>query len=176
MSALIAGAIGTYGILSHNGQTRLVTTGLPEQPGYYLKDAILTITQPDGSQRLRLIAEEIHENTTDGSYAAREVRVDYALPATPAWTLRAQRAAVPAGLETVEFSGNVEVRAQDTSRVAVIRSESLKLDTTTNIVHTVEPVEIEFAGQRLNATGLTADLREERLQLESNVYGRFQPP
>ena len=32
----------------------------------------------------------------------------------------------------------------------------------------------EFGGQRLNATGLTADLRAGRVQLESGVHGQFQ--
>lgn len=176
MTALIAGAIGSYGILNQERDHRPATDDRAELPGHYLKDAVLTVTHPDGTPRLRLVAEEIRENVADGGYMARSVNADYAVPNAAAWTLRSDRADVPPGLATVGFQGNVEVRGADTGRRAVIRTDVLELDTVRNVVRTPASVEVEFAGQRLTATGLTADLRDERLQLESEVHGSFLAP
>lgn len=174
MTALIAAAIASYGVLNHDSGTAFVADERPVLPGYYLKDAILTVTQPDGSTRLRLVAGRIQENVADQSYSAEEVRVNYlALPGQP-WTLRSDRARVPSTLTTVDFTGNVQVRSEQNGREGVILTESLTLDTANDTARTRQPVAIEFGGQRINATGLTADLRGGRLQLESRVNGQFQ--
>jgi lipopolysaccharide export system protein LptC len=174
MTGLIAAAIASYGILSRNTDDASPVGERPAQPGYYLKEAILTITQPDGSPRIKLVAARIEEQPADDSYAATQVRVDYlALPNRP-WSLNADRAHVPMDLKTVEFSGNVEVRSEQSERGGVIRTESLTLETATNIARTKAPVQIELGNQRLNATGMIADLKGERLQLESGINGRFQ--
>lgn len=174
MTGLVAAAIASYGILNRGQEAPFVSQERPVQPGYYLKDAILTTSRPDGKPRLRLVAEQIRENVARNSYVARTVRVNYLeIPGQP-WALRSDQADAPAGLETVEFSGHVELRSDKSGRTGIIRTESLNLDTRTNVAHTSAPVEIEFGGQRLNATGLKADLRSGRLQLESTVHGQFQ--
>ncbi len=174
MTALIAAAIATYGVLNHDADSGIVAGEQPVLPGYYLKDAILTITQPDGSTRLRLVAGRIQENVADQSYSAEDVRVNYlALPGQP-WTLRSDRAQVPSTLKTVDFTGNVQVRSEQNGRDGVILTEALTLDTTNDTARTRQPVAIEFGGQRVNATGMNADLRGGRLQLESSVNGQFR--
>ncbi|MEY4932573.1 MAG: hypothetical protein RLZZ403_893 [Pseudomonadota bacterium] len=174
MTGLIAAAIASYGVLVRSPDSEVTSAERPAQPGYYLKDATLTITQPDGSERMKLVADRIEENVADKSYAVQGVRMDYrAAPGGP-WTLRADTAAVPADLATVEFNGNVEVRGGETAESGVIRTAALTLNMKDNVAHTAQPVTIEFAGQRLNATGLRADLERETLQLESGVNGRFE--
>lgn len=174
MTGLIAAAIASYGVLIHSPDSDVAPAERPEQPGYYLTGATLTITQPDGSERMKLVADRIEERVADKSYAVQGVHMDYrAAPGGP-WTLRADTAAVPADLATVEFNGNVEVRGGESAQSGVIRTAALTLDMTHNVAHTAHPVTIEFAGQRLNATGLRADLKQETLQLESGVNGRFE--
>ncbi len=174
MLGLIAAAIATYGVLVGNPDEDSVSRERRVQPGYYLKDAILTITQPDGSPRIKLIAKRIDEQVADKSYGAEGVRVDYLAVTGKPWSLTSDHAAVPADLLTVVFNGNVEVRSLQTEQGGVIRTESLALDTRTNVATTDQPVEIEFAGHHLHATGLRADMKNERLELESAVNGNFQ--
>jgi LPS export ABC transporter protein LptC len=174
LTGLIAAAIASYGILLRSPENNVVSNERPVQPGYYLKDAVLTITQPDGRQRLKLVAERIDERILDKSFAVQGVSMDYSANPGRPWTLRADSAAVPADLQSAELSGHVEVRGGQAEREGVIRTEFLMLDMQTNVASTSAPVEIEFAGQRLNATGLKADLNSETLQLESGVNGRFQ--
>lgn len=174
MTGLIAAAIGSYGILNHDQATDDTGVERASLPGYYLEDAILTVTEPDGSTRLQLVAARIEEEVATRSYGAEEVQVDYlALPGQP-WTLTADRAHVPASLKVVEMTGNVQIRGEQNGRTGVVLTESLTLDTATNIARTRAPVAIEFGGQRLNGTGMRADLRAGRLQLESRVNGQFR--
>lgn len=174
MTGLVAAAIGSYGILNHDPVSDEAAVEQASLPGYYLEDAILTVTEPDGSTRLRLVAARIEEEVATRSYGAEEVKVDYlALPGRP-WTLSADRAHVPASLTTVEMTGNVQVRGEQNGRTGVVLTESLTLDTATDTARTRAPVAIEFGGQRLNGTGMRADLRAGRLQLESGVNGQFR--
>lgn len=176
MTGLVAAAVGSYGVLNHDPAGDEASVERTSLPGYYLRDAILTVTGPDGSTRLRLVAARIEEEVASRSYDATGVKVDYlALPGRT-WTLDADRAHVPNSLTTVELTGNVRVRGEQNGRAGVILTESLTLDTAKDIARTRAPVTIAFAGQRLNATGLNVDLRRERLQLESRVHGQFQQP
>jgi len=174
MTGLIAAAIASYGVLVHSPDTALAPEDRPEQPGYYVNGATLTITHPDGSERMKLVADRIEEHVADRSYAVQGVRMDYKTAPGGPWTLRADKAAVPADIESVEFTGNVEVRGGEAGDSGVIRTSALTLDLKGNIARTQAPVTIEFAGQRLNATGLRADLGNQTLQLLSAVNGRFE--
>jgi lipopolysaccharide export system protein LptC len=49
------------------------------------------------------------------------------------------------------------------------------LNTNTNIASTRDRVDIEWGSRRLSTMGLVADLKAEKLQLESAVHGRFVP-
>jgi LPS export ABC transporter protein LptC len=174
MTGLIAAAIASYGVLIRSPDGEVPSAERPVQPGYYLTGATLTITHPDGSERMKLIADRIEEHVADKSYAVQGVHMDYRTAPGGPWTLSADTAAVPADLATVEFNGNVEVRGGAAKESGVIRTAALTLDMTHNVAHTARPVTIEFAGQRLNATGLRADLTHESLLLESGVNGRFE--
>jgi len=174
MTALIAAAVASYGVLNRSPDGALVPDERMEQPGYYLRNAVLTVTQPDGSERMRLVADRIDEQVVDRSYAATGVRVDYTVSNDKPWTLRADAAHVPADLKIVVFSGNVTVSSEQGPRMGIIRTETLTLDTEANRASTPASVAIEFAGQQLHATGLEADLSSQRLKLESGVNGRFQ--
>ena len=174
MTGLIAAAIGSYGVLIRSPDSEVASAERPVQPGYYLTGATLTITQPDGSERMQLVADRIEEHVADKGYAVQGVRMNYHVAPGGPWTLRADTAAVPADLATVEFNGHVEVRGGESAAAGVIHTAALTLDMTHNVAHTALPVTIEFAGQRLNATGLRADLKQETLQLQSGVNGRFE--
>jgi LPS export ABC transporter protein LptC len=174
MTGLIAAAIGSYGVLVRSPDVASTSAERPEQPGYYVNEATLTVTRPDGSERMKLVADRIEEHGADKGYLVQGVSMDYPVASGGPWTLRADAATVPQDLATVEFTGNVEVRGGATADSGVIRTAALTLDLKGNTAQTAHPVAIEFAGQRLNATGLRADLDKQTLQLESSVNGRFE--
>lgn len=173
-TALIAAAVATYGILIRDPAPDTRATERPAQPGYYLKDAVITYTQPNGEPRMRFIASLMQQNPLDDSIVAERVRMEYlAIPDQP-WIMTADQGRAPADLVNIAFSGNVVVRSDAGIRSATIRTTRLSVNTRTNVASTSAPVEIEVAGNRLNATGLRADLRAERLQLQSAIHGTFE--
>jgi lipopolysaccharide export system protein LptC len=52
-------------------------------------------------------------------------------------------------------------------------TERLDVDTLEQIVTTPAPVTVLWAGERLESRGLWANLKEQRLRLETNVHGLF---
>ena len=76
----------------------------------------------------------------------------------------------------MRLAGNVHVFGllPGTNDPAQIISEHLAYDTKTQIVSTKDPVTLLMSGRELNATGLEANLKERRLQLESAGHGTFR--
>ena len=60
-----------------------------------------------------------------------------------------------------------------TAERADITSNSLAFDTNEQIVATREPVTLVMSGRTLDANGMVANLKERRVQLESDVHGSF---
>ena len=56
---------------------------------------------------------------------------------------------------------------------AVVRTERMQLDTVANVATSRERVDIVWGERRLSTIGLKADLKAEKLKLESSVHGRF---
>ena len=61
LAALLAALVVGYGALIERNPSPAAIDTRAEQPGYYLKDAVITQTQQDGSSSLRLIANRIEQ-------------------------------------------------------------------------------------------------------------------
>jgi LPS export ABC transporter protein LptC len=142
--------------------------------GYYLKDAVITDTTPEGNPRARIAAENIEQNPADNSVQMQTVRVDYLALATQPWTLTSEQAYVPSESKTITFSGDVTLRGSGKDAGAVIRTRTLSLDTEKQIAKTRDDVTIALGSREILSHGLTADLKTEKLKLESS-HGRFVP-
>ena len=74
----------------------------------------------------------------------------------------------------IELSGNVVAATREAdSPAATIRTDYLEFDPGTNVAATDRKVVIEYAGSTVHATGLRAMLRQDRLELLSNVTGQY---
>ena len=96
LAALLAALVIGYG-------------ALPEQPGYYLQDAVITQTHQDGSVSLRLIANRIEQQRRDDSISLDTVRVNYFQASSGQspqreWLLNARKGFVPANFRVVSWS------------------------------------------------------------------------
>jgi lipopolysaccharide export system protein LptC len=58
---------------------------------------------------------------------------------------------------------------------AAVATERLEIDTATHIARSRVLVDLALGPQRVSAVGMVAYLLEERLQLQSEVHGRFLP-
>ena len=86
-------------------------------------------------------------------------------------------AVAPLDQSYIELSGGVTITTvgRKPSETLVIRTAELKLEPEERVAKTESRVQIELGRKQLNATGMVAHLDEERLELTSNVNGKFNP-
>jgi LPS export ABC transporter protein LptC len=180
LAAALAAIVIGYGAFIDSDSTPTMSNELPEQPGYYLKDAIILRTREDGSPSIELIAREIEQrlNRNDGGEAINldSVRVNYFGTTDWQWELTAQSGQVPPNSRIVHLDGNVELRslasdAPDT----FLRTDELAIDTEKSVAYsTRSPVQVRFGSHSMVVKNLRADLKTEKVRLEA-VNGRFDP-
>lgn len=156
----------------------------PPQPGYFMTDAQVLQTGPDGTPLYRVNADRIRQDPSARMIHLEDLRLEYRTRAQEGegrtWTLTAREGLIPETDERtpgpIQLQGEVEVIGQppdESTPPATIRTEQLLVDLKSEIVHTQEEVQMVWGDRTLNARGLTADLKAERVQLESAVHGRI---
>src|SRR5262245_43624692 len=110
LAALLAAVVIVYGALNGRNSSPVTTSETPPQPGYYLKDAVITETKADGSMGMQLIAQRIQQQPKDDTITMNTVRVHYYQSTEKPWALSAQRGSVPANSRVVHLEGDVELR------------------------------------------------------------------
>ncbi len=172
LTAVLAAALVSYGAFI--GSERGSETAVPPAPplGYYLKDAVITDTTVSGAARLKIGARLIEQNPADNSVKMQQVRVDYLADAGSPWTLTSDSGFLPAQSKTITFSGNVTLRGETWQQDAVVRTKTLSLETEKQIASTRDDVTIAVGKHNIVSKGLQADLKTQKLKLESS-HGRF---
>ena len=152
------------------------------QPGYFMTDASLVQTGPDGLPMYRMRADRIQQNPETLTVRLRHLELDYRVtqPGAPAqqWTLTARQGDMPQNASRIDLSGNVEIIGQPPGADAPpvrVRTQKLTIDTEANVASTADRIEILWGNRSASAVGLTADLRTHRIQLKSSVHARFTP-
>ena len=146
-------------------------------PGYYLKNAILTDYDAEGAPSIRIEAERIDQIAHGNEVALYNVRVNYDAPSGQNWILVGDTAHVQPGGKIIDVAGNVRLQGENpgTEGTAVIRTDVLSYNVPESIATTKSDVRIDYAGHILTARGLSANLKERTMRLESKVNGRFIP-
>lgn len=174
----VLGALAvTYAVLTHDDTRSTPADTRAPQPGYYLQDAVIVETGPDGKPRVKLAARAIAQNAMDNSIGLTDVRVDYTGDTDKHWLLTAQKGYVPPDSQSIDFAGDVQIQDVTTQKESTPRAttDHLELDMRKNVARTDAPVQIMFGPHELSARGLWADLKGETLRLESQVNGHFVP-
>jgi len=156
-----------------------------EQPdmGYSADDARVVQTSADGSPLYTLTAERMtRAESGDVQAHALTMRYSERLENDPTgigqlWTLTAREGELPGESSRIRLSGDVLVRGRfpDSPVEAQIRTQALDYDTVSQDLGTKLPVIITWGNQRITARGLSANLKQDSLRLESAVHGRFSP-
>jgi LPS export ABC transporter protein LptC len=143
---------------------------------YYLDTAKLTGTGSDGETLYEVRTDRASHVVADDSIAMDEVAMVYTPDGPQAWNLTANTGRIPADASVIELSGNVKVQSGSGNRAATtITTEQLSLNPATREARTNDEVIVDYDGRLVNATGLEADLKRNRLKLLSNVHGNFAP-
>ena len=145
-------------------------------PGYYLKNAVLTDYDADGKPALRVDAERIDQIDHGTEVALYNIRVNYQA-AGQSWVMVGDMAHVRPGGKVIDVNGNVRLQGENSpsDATAVVHTDVLTYDIPDSIASTKSDVRIDFGGHTLTARGMTANLKERTMRLESKVNGRFQP-
>jgi LPS export ABC transporter protein LptC len=161
---------------SHRTQSQTVAKQA-DLPGYYLKNAVLTDYDLAGNPSIRIEAERIDQVAHGNEVALYNVRVAYQSPNGQSWVMVGDVAHVQPGGKVVDVTGNVRLQGEATGRegAAVIHTDTLSYDVPDAVASTKSDVRIDFAQHTLTARGLTANLKERTMRLESKVNGRFHP-
>ena len=177
LALLIAAAFGSWYLSRKNAAT------LAEQPykdyehhGYYLKAARILGTGPDGSLLYEIDA--VHaEQRSDDRIEFTDVRIVYSPQSNVPWTVDADKATLHPHQERILLEGHVRAFSKRgfSGSDTEIRTQKLELDPYNFIAETNERVQIRIGARSLTATGMLASLHDNRLELKSNVSGKFMP-
>jgi len=154
-----------------------IDTKPADLPGYYLKNAILTDYDLAGNPSIRIEAERIDQIAHGNEVGLYNVRVNYQTPGGQSWVMVGDVAHVQPGGKVIDVTGNVRLQGEAMGRegVAVVHTETLSYDVPDAVASTKSDVRIDFAEHTLTARGLSANLKERTMRLESKVNGRFHP-
>jgi LPS export ABC transporter protein LptC len=143
------------------------------EPGYIANGAQLIETGPDGQPLFRLDAARIEQPSPQGIIVLTEPRLDYQPETGNHWTLVAQRGQLPQDARTAELAGSVHADGKPTGSndVMHIVTEELHLDMNQQLATTPAKVRVDWAGNTLRGRGMSADIRNDRLQLAGDVRG-----
>jgi len=146
-------------------------------PGYYLHGASILGTDDEGRALFRVQAASAEELPRERRLLLNDVAVRYQPEAQVPWVLTASEGHAFLEESYLDFSGGVELTrsGQPDSGPMAIRTASLRLEPGTFDVRTDDPVTLYFGDRRLDAVGLSANLKAGRLALESSIHGEFGP-
>lgn len=146
-------------------------------PGFYLHGAAILGTDEEGRALYRVQAASAEELPGENRLLLSDVAVVYQPEVDVPWVLTAARGEAFQDETYLDFTGEVQLalNRQADSGSIVIRTTWLRLEPESYDVHTDSPVSLFFDGQRLDAVGMNANLKDERWALESGVHGEFSP-
>lgn len=176
-AVLLAAAIGSWYLSRVRGEQDTGERSLdPVHRGFYLKSARILGTGPNGDLLYELRARHAEEQA-DGSIEFTEVRLDYSPEADVPWTVNADSATILPVEQRVQLRGHVRAISSQGSADSdtEIRTQYLELDPQRYVAETDERVQIRIGARSLTATGMLASLNDDRLELKSNVSGKFVP-
>jgi LPS export ABC transporter protein LptC len=174
IAALLAAVFAGYAAMTRRDPSEVISGEAPPQPGYFLRDAIITQTDKSGSPDIRLVAARIDQKSSEEAIRLSTVQVDFLGVTDRKWMLTAQQAFVPSGSRVIEFRGDVLLRPLDNTTNGSLRTNALAFDTDRNVAYSISsPVDIRFGRLAMNVKRFEADLNTEKVKLES-VRGRSE--
>jgi LPS export ABC transporter protein LptC len=177
--AVIALAISTWILSSPARKPAAVSVAeKSDLPGYYLKNAVLTDFDIAGTPGIRVEAERIDQVDHGNEVSLTNVKVDYQAPGGQTWTMVGDTAHVQPGGKVVDVAGHVRLEGAPSASnptPAIMHADTMSYDVPNGIATTKGDVRIDFGKHFQTAHGLTANLKDQTIRLESKVNGRFHP-
>ncbi len=176
-AALLLAAIGSWYMARHLGMPETIETSSNAIPnGYYLRSARILGTGDDG-HLLYEIEADYAEQRDGEDIAFQNVRIRYSDSAQVPWVLNADFATISQNPERLILKGHVRAVSSKgfDGKDTEIRTQYLEFEPEAYRAETDSRVQIRIGARSLTATGMLALLQEDRLELKSNVSGKFVP-
>jgi len=177
IAVLTAGAMGSW-YLARPGRDD--GSNIPSfdaaRRGYYLKSARILGTGTDG-QLLYEIQAEHAEQQDDERVSFTDVRMNYSPQSEVPWSIIADSATIHQDQQRVMLDGHVRAISSEgfSGNDTEIRTQYLEIDPESFVAETDRRVQIRIGARSLTATGMLASLKENKVELKSNVSGKFAP-
>lgn len=145
--------------------------------GYYLKDAVVRVTDQTGRVFYSIRAGRVERPEHEPRLDLEEVHIEYRADDDSSWQVNADYASTPNDYSYVDLRGDVRVvrRAARATDATSIDTDELRFVPDLFLARTDRRVSITIGDNQLSGTGLKADLKANRFELESQVYGEFLP-
>lgn len=152
-------------------------TASADVAGFYMRAASFVAPGPDGQPLYRLIADEMTHAVNSELIEMRDVRVEYSQETGAPWVVTAPRGKVRLDWETLRLDGGVTVmvHAKDREQPIVLITPDVLLEAIDQRASTASAVQFTSGEDFLNAVGMSVDLKDGFVKLESGVNGRFTP-
>ena len=177
VTVLVAAAFGSWWLARQNAATGDGDrTHEYQHRGYYLKAARILGTGPDGGPLYQI--EAVHaEQREDERIEFSDVRIAYTPESEVPWIVDADKATIYPDRERVLLEGHVRAVSQEgfSGDETEIRTQVLELDPENFVAETDERVQIRIGARSLTGEGMLASLNDNRVEIKSNVSGRFVP-
>lgn len=143
---------------------------------YYINDAVFSGLDDDGQIIYRLAAARIEGFEDSRVLNLDDVEIRYAANVDVPWVITAAQARSGGDADYFDLSGVViERTAEQPEARTRIEADALRFEPKRQLASTPGPVRFAIGPSTINAVGLIADLRTERISLESGVYGHVSP-
>jgi lipopolysaccharide export system protein LptC len=175
LTAFLAALAVGYSAFTNRGAAP-VASGVAERPTYFLRNAVITETQTDGSLAMQLSAARIQMTPVSDDLAMETVQVNYHQSPAQQWRLTAERGFKSGASPVVELMGDVQLRPADGDARDVLRADRLAIDTEKEVAYsTSSPVQIRYGPHALTVESFRFDMSAEKLQMKS-IKGKYERP
>ena len=172
---LTACAIGSWYLARPNNQdAESESRANPEHRGYYLEQARILGTGDDGKLLYEIEADHA-EQQEDDRIEFTKVRIRYSPVSEVPWTVDADEATLRKNSPRIVLRGHVRAlsKSENGQDETEILTQYLELDPDRFIAETDQRVQIRIGARSLAATGMLASLRDDKIELKSNVSGKW---
>ena len=144
--------------------------------GYYLKSARILGTAENGDLLYEIEAERA-EQQSDKRIEFTDVHIRYSPDSNIPWTVNADEATLREDNPRIILRGHVRATSVGNTddEETEIRTQYLELDPDRFVAETDQRVQIRVGARSLTATGMLASLKDDRIELKSNIRGKIAP-
>jgi LPS export ABC transporter protein LptC len=170
--AIIGVILGAL-FLGQGGPASTVQTGTgaaTDVPGYSARNAEVTQSGDDGRPEFTVLSPLIRQQTNDDRVQLDQPRMTFVSEENGIWHAQARSGLIQADGSKVDLHGDVKMNGELSGSPVTIDTSTMSFDTRTEVAHTPAYVIVEARGGTLGTNGLTANLKDSTLRLESNPH------